>query len=209
MTRVTSCPPRLTGCRTQQLGIISPRTASTLGRGRDSSNTDCIASTDRPAWGRQRKRKKALIKQAAQPFDQPKDNCTLTLITNIWHSVFHTHCLWVSLIFAQCCFWEHELTVDEELVVLFIIDLNYKRLHRPKGKCNFSPSHHSVILWTTMVQLFREPYKRATGSNQQSSWMILQLFLPVWTRCWCSRSPAAGWGGRRTGPLICKLNRNA
>ncbi|TNN56522.1 hypothetical protein EYF80_033248 [Liparis tanakae] len=35
--------------RTQQLGIISPRTASTLGRGSDSSNTDCIASTHKPA----------------------------------------------------------------------------------------------------------------------------------------------------------------
>lgn len=47
-TLVTSCPDDVTGCRIQQLGIISPLTASTLDLGNDSSSTDCMAKTCNP-----------------------------------------------------------------------------------------------------------------------------------------------------------------
>lgn len=58
--------------------------------------------------------------------------------------------------------------------------------------CNYAASAQ----WTLLAAIF------TTG------WMTLQLRLPVWTPCWCSRSLAAGWGGRWTDLSGCKLNRN-
>lgn len=130
MTLVTSCPLRLTGCRIQQLGIISPRTASTLGRGRDSSNTDCIANTLSPPWSRQKewvRGKKTSIKHAVATFWSAErqlfsdtDNQQLTRF--LPHPLPLDHCCLCSLSFMWSRAEKHEEFLNTCSHVLHFVD---------------------------------------------------------------------------------------